>query len=108
MQDTTPNLDDPVSLSCLMSRSATREDTTSAANSNAIIFHGMTAVFSLEECTVCISLIRCRYLEELRLPNASGSVMLLILAVVLPKPHDYSGTFQGGYNSRLCGLKEDS
>ena len=31
--------------------------------------------------------------------------MLLTLAVVLSAPHDYSGTFQGGYNSRLCSLK---
>ena len=29
------------------------------------------------------------------------SVMLLTLAVALPTPHDYSGTFQGGYSARL-------
>ena len=29
------------------------------------------------------------------------SVMLLTLAVVLPTPQDYSGTFQGGYISRF-------
>ena len=29
------------------------------------------------------------------------SVMLLTLAVVLPTPHDYSGTFQGGYSARF-------
>ena len=27
--------------------------------------------------------------------------MLLALAVVLPTPHDYSGTFQGGYSARF-------
>ena len=27
--------------------------------------------------------------------------MLLTLAVVLPTPHDYSGTFQGGYSARF-------
>ena len=35
------------------------------------------------------------------------SAMLLTLAVVLPTPHDYSGTFQGGYSARFC-LKEGS
>ena len=29
------------------------------------------------------------------------SVMLHTLAVVLPTPHDYSGTFQGGYSARF-------
>ena len=29
------------------------------------------------------------------------SVMLLTLAVVLPTPHDYSGTFQGWYRAGL-------
>ena len=29
------------------------------------------------------------------------SVMLLTLAVVLPTPHDYSGTFQGEYSARF-------
>ena len=28
-----------------------------------------------------------------------ADVMLLTLSVVLPTPHDYSGTFQGGYSS---------
>ena len=34
--------------------------------------------------------------------------MLLTLDVVLPTPHDNSGTFQKGYTSRLCSLKEES
>ena len=29
------------------------------------------------------------------------SVMLLTLSVVLPAPHDYGGTFQGGYSARF-------
>ena len=33
------------------------------------------------------------------------SVMLLILAVVLPTPHDYSGTFQGGYSARFIASR---
>ena len=33
------------------------------------------------------------------------SVMLLALAVVLPTPHDYSGTFQGGYNARFTASR---
>ena len=32
--------------------------------------------------------------------------MLLTLAVVLPTPHDYSGTFQGGYSARLTALRK--
>ena len=45
--------------------------------------------------------------EEWRPPNTSTdvwlciSVTLLTLAVVLPTPHDYSGTFQGGYSVRF-------
>ena len=31
------------------------------------------------------------------------SVMLLTLAVVLPTPHDYSGTLQGGNSGRFTG-----
>ena len=34
------------------------------------------------------------------------SVMLLTLAVVLPTPHDYSGTFQGGCSAHVYSLKE--
>ena len=33
------------------------------------------------------------------------SVMLLILAVVLPTPHDYSGTFQGEYSARFTASR---
>ena len=33
------------------------------------------------------------------------SVMLLTLAVVLPTPHDYSGTFQGGYSARFIASR---
>ena len=33
------------------------------------------------------------------------SVMLLTLAVVLPTPHDYSGTFQGGYSARFTASR---
>ena len=33
------------------------------------------------------------------------SVMLLTLAVVLPIPHDYSGTFQGGYSARFIASR---
>ena len=37
------------------------------------------------------------------------SVMLLTLAVVLPTPHDYSGTFQGGFSARFtCTLQKQS
>ena len=36
----------------------------------------------------------------------ASSVMLLTLAVELPTPHDYSGTFQEGYNSGLGLLRE--
>ena len=32
-------------------------------------------------------------------------VMLLTLAVVLPTPHDYSGTFQGGYSARFIASR---
>ena len=31
--------------------------------------------------------------------------MLLTLAVVLPTPHDYSGTFQGGYSARFTASR---
>ena len=31
--------------------------------------------------------------------------MLLTLAVVLPTPHDYSGTFQGGYSARFIASR---
>ena len=35
--------------------------------------------------------------------------MLLTFAVVLPTPHNYSGTFQGGYiQSQVYSLKEGS
>ena len=34
------------------------------------------------------------------------SVMLLTLSVVLPTPHDYSGTFQGGYSARLTASRK--
>ena len=33
------------------------------------------------------------------------SVMLLTLAVVLPTPHDYSGTFQGGYSAKFIASR---
>ena len=33
------------------------------------------------------------------------SVMLLSLAVVLPTPHDYSGTFQGGYTTKFTASR---
>ena len=33
------------------------------------------------------------------------SVTLLTLAVVLPTPHDYSGTFQGGYSARFIASR---
>ena len=33
------------------------------------------------------------------------SVMLLTVAVVLPTPHDYSGTFQGGYSTWFTASK---
>ena len=37
------------------------------------------------------------------------SVTLLTLAVVLPTPHDYSGTIKGGYSVRFTySLKEGS
>ena len=37
------------------------------------------------------------------------SVMLLTLAVVLPTPHDYSGTFHGGFSARFtCTLQKQS
>ena len=32
-------------------------------------------------------------------------VTLLTLAVVLPAPHDYSGTFQGGYSARFIATR---
>ena len=31
--------------------------------------------------------------------------MLLTLAVVLPTPHDYSGTFEGGYSARFIASR---
>ena len=34
------------------------------------------------------------------------SVRLLTLAVVLLTPHDYSGTFQGGYSARFIASKK--
>ena len=33
------------------------------------------------------------------------SVMLLNLVVVLPTPHDYSGTFQGGYTTKFTASR---
>ena len=33
------------------------------------------------------------------------SVMLLTLVVVLPTPHDYSGTFQRGHSARFITLR---
>ena len=36
------------------------------------------------------------------------SVMLLTLAVVLPTPHDYSGTIPGGYTAMFYSFKKGS
>ena len=50
--------------------------------------------------------------KKSRPPNTSTdvcgcalSVMLLTLAVVLSTPHDYSGTFQGGYSARFTASR---
>ena len=51
--------------------------------------------------------------EEERPPNSNShscvvhalSVMLLTVAVVLPTPHDYSGTFQGRCSARHTAPK---
>ena len=37
--------------------------------------------------------------------RCTPSVMLLTLAVFLPTPHYYSGTFQGGNSARLVALR---
>ena len=42
-----------------------------------------------------------RCLNTVLMCGCALSVMLLTLAVVLPTPHDYSGTFQGGYSALL-------
>ena len=51
-------------------------------------------------------------IEEWRPPNTSTDVWLctfchvvLSLAVVLPTPHDYSGTIQGGYSARFIASR---
>ena len=65
------------------------------------------SVFSLENSLRRVHWISLVHVEDFKALvlicgcALSRSVMLLTLAVVLPTPHDYIDTFQGGYSGKF-------
>ena len=74
-----------------------------------LLWPALTSLFSpghslIKKGTLDQSIGTFRDLQPLAL--MCGIALLLTLAGVLPTPHDYSGTFQGGYSARFIASRK--